>query len=167
MPLSFLASRTRAVANGTTFLFSAAFYAMVFLLMIHVQTVLGYGPLKAGVAYLPYCAGMLAGMWLSSRAVIRLGMRRTLVTSFLISSAGLLLLSGGGAVGVAVLVTLAARRSDALTDSTGPLHAATEGFLLALIVAAALLALGAAIIATLLAAKPRCEIVTNTLVGHR
>lgn len=205
VPLAFLSFRTRAVANGATLLFSAALYAMAFLLMIHLQTVLGYGPLKAGVAYLPYGAGILAGMWLSSRAVIRFGMRRTLVVSFLISSAGLLLLSDvapndsyasgvlpgmlvmslgcglslpaltvaaltgtteenaglgsallssvqqiGGAVGVAVLVTLAARRSDAVADSTSPLHAATEGYSLALIVAAALLALGALLIATLL-----------------
>ncbi|MEU9504833.1 MFS transporter [Micromonospora sp. NPDC048170] len=205
VPLAFLAFRPRAVANGATLLFSAAFYAMAFLLMIHLQTVLGYGPLKAGVAYLPYGAGILAGMWLCSHAVIRLGMRRILVVSFLISAAGLLLLSGvapndsyasgvlpgmlvtslgcglslpaltvaavtgtteenaglgsavlssvqqvGGAVGLAVLVTLAARRSDALADSTSPLAAATEGFSFALTVAAAVLVLGAVLIATLL-----------------
>ncbi|MGW0840948.1 MFS transporter [Streptomyces sp. NPDC002787] len=205
VPLSFLSFRTRAVANGMTLLFSAAFYAMAFLLMIHLQTVLGYDPLEAGVAYLPYGAGILAGMWLSSHAVIRLGMRRTLVMSFLISSAGLLLLSGvapndgyasgvlpgmlvtslgcglslpaltvaavtgtteenaglgsavlssvqqvGGAVGLAVLVALGTRRSDALADSDGALLAATEGFSFALTIASALLALGALLIAILL-----------------
>ncbi|WP_206641660.1 hypothetical protein [Nonomuraea polychroma] len=66
VPMSFLADRTRAVAGGATLLFSAAFYAMAFLLMIHLQTVLGYGPLHAGVAYLPYGAGILVGMWLSA-----------------------------------------------------------------------------------------------------
>ncbi|MDA8368348.1 MAG: MFS transporter [Nocardiopsaceae bacterium] len=205
VPLSFLSFRTRAVGNGMTLLFSAAFYAMAFLLMIHLQTALGYDPLTAGAAYLPYGAGILAGMWLSSRAVIKLGMRPTLVVSFLISAAGLLLLSRvapgdgyaagvlpgmlvtslgcglslpaltaaavtgttgenaglgsaifssvqqvGGAVGVAVLVTVAARRSDALADSIGPLRAATEGFSLALTIAAALLVLGAVLIAGLL-----------------
>lgn len=205
VPLSFLASRGRALANGTTLLFSAAFYAMAFLLMIHLQTVLGYGPLQAGFAYLPYGVGILAGIWLSSRAVAGLGMPRTLVLGFLISAAGLLLLSGvapsdgyavgvlpgmlitsvgcglslpaltiaavsgtteenaglgsalfssvqqiGGAVGVAVLVTLAARRTAAETPSVGPLHGATEGFSFALSVAAALLVLGAVLIAVLL-----------------
>jgi EmrB/QacA subfamily drug resistance transporter len=206
VPLSFLAFRTRAVANAATLLFSAAFYAMAFLLMIHLQTVLGYDPLTAGLAYLPYGAGILAGMWLSSRAVMRLGARLTLVLAFLISAAGLLLLSGvapgdgypsgvlpgmlvtslgcglglpaltvaavsgtteenaglgaavlssvqqiGGAVGVAVLVALAAHRGEAaLTDSTGPLRAATEGYSFALVVAAALLVCGAFLIATLL-----------------
>ncbi|MEU0238589.1 MFS transporter [Nocardiopsis sp. NPDC006198] len=208
VPLPFLAFRPRAVANGMTLLFSAAFYAMAFLLMVHLQTDLGYGPLKAGVAYLPYGAGILVGLWLSSRAVLRFGMRRTLIVSFLISAAGLLLLSGvapgdgyasgvlpgllvtslgcglslpalavaavtgtteenaglgaalfssvqqvGGAVGLAVLVALAVRRSDALTDSVGPSLAATEGFSFALVVAAVLLALGAALIAMLLGSR--------------
>ncbi|WP_026930137.1 MFS transporter [Glycomyces tenuis] len=205
VPLSFLAFRIRAVANSATLLFSAAFYAMAFLLMIHLQTVLGYGPLQAGIAYLPYGGGILTGMWLSYRAVIRLGMRWTLVASFLISAAGLLLLSGvspsdgyvsgvlpgmlvtslgcglslpalsvaavtdtteenaglgsavfssvqqvGGAVGVAVLVSLATRRSDDLAAATEPLLAETAGFSFALTVAATLLALGAVLVATLL-----------------
>ncbi|MFE5855445.1 MFS transporter [Streptomyces sp. NPDC056500] len=212
VPLPFLASRTRAVANATSLLFSAAFYAMAFLLMLHMQTVLGYGPLQAGLAYLPYGPGILTGMWISSRAVVRFGLRWTLVASFLLCSAGLLLLAGvtlgdsyasgvlpgvlvvslggglglpaltvaavtgtteenagvgsailtsvqqvGGAVGLAVLVTLAARRSDALADSTTPLYAATEGFSLALTVAAALLAVGAALIAALLGKRPRAS----------
>ncbi|WP_405440489.1 MFS transporter [Streptomyces niveus] len=205
VPLSFLSFRFRAVANGATLLFSAAMYAMAFLLMLHLQTVLGYRPLAAGLAYLPYGGGILAGMWLSSRAVIRLGMRPTLVIGFLTSAAGLLLLSGvapsdgyasgvlpgmlltslgcglslpaltvaaltgtteedaglgsavlssvqqvGGAVGVAVLVALATRRSEALAAQGDAAHAATEGFSLALTVTAVLLALGAVLIAALL-----------------
>ncbi|MGW6306239.1 MFS transporter [Streptomyces niveus] len=205
VPLSFLSYRFRAVANGATLLFSAAMYAMAFLLMLHLQTVLGYRPLAAGLAYLPYGGGILAGMWLSSRAVIRLGMRPALVIGFLTSAAGLLLLSGvapddgyasgvlpgmlltslgcglslpaltvaaltgtteedaglgaavlssgqqvGGAVGVAVLVALATRRSEDLAARGDAAHAATEGFSLALTVTAVLLALGAVLIAALL-----------------
>jgi EmrB/QacA subfamily drug resistance transporter len=205
LPMPFLAFRTRAVGNGMTLLFSAAFFAMAFLLMIHLQTVLGYGPLTAGLAYLPYGAGILAGMWLSSWAAVKLGLRTTLVLSFLISAAGLLVLSKiapgdgyasgvlpgmlvtslgcglslpaltvaavtgtteedaglgsavfssvqqvGGAVGVAVLVSLAARQGDAVATAPGRSHAATEGFSLALTIAATLLVLGAALIAVLL-----------------
>ncbi|MEV0614761.1 MFS transporter [Nonomuraea sp. NPDC050404] len=94
VPGSFLASRTRAVANGATLLFSMAMYATSFLLMIQIQTVLGYGPLLAGIAYLPYGAGILAGMWLSSRLSSRLGTRRALLLAFLVNITGLLLLSG-------------------------------------------------------------------------
>ncbi|MET8050195.1 MFS transporter [Streptosporangium sp. NPDC005286] len=94
MPGAFLASRTRAVANGATLLFSMAMYAMSFLLMIQIQTALGYSPLLAGIAYLPYGAGILAGMWLSSRISLRIGTRWALLLAFLVNIAGLLLLSG-------------------------------------------------------------------------
>ncbi|SEH03490.1 drug resistance transporter, EmrB/QacA subfamily [Nonomuraea solani] len=202
VPMSFLVHRTRAVANGATLLFSVAMYAMAFLLMIHLQTVLGYDPLQAGLAYLPYGAGILTGMWLSARALTRLGLRWTLVLGFLVSAAGLLMLSGvaagdpyttgvlpgmlvtslgcglslpvltaaavtgtteenaglgsalftsvqqvGGAVGIAVLVTVSARHSDSQAGSPG---AATEGFALALTIAAVLVALGALLMAALL-----------------
>ncbi|MFI6088180.1 MFS transporter [Streptomyces sp. NPDC051218] len=217
VPLAFVSFRLRTVANGATLLFSAAMYAMAFLLMVHLQTVLGYRPLTAGVAYLPYGAGILGGMWLSSRAVVRLGVRTALAMSFLISAAGLLMLSGvtqsdgyasgvlpgmlvtslgcglslpaltvaaltgtteenaglgsailssvqqiGGAVGVAVLVTLAARRSDALAVQDDPLHASAEGFSFALTVAAALLSLGAVLVGTLLGKQHRPEDVDAT-----
>ncbi|MFD7550395.1 MFS transporter [Streptomyces sp. NPDC059578] len=205
VPLSFLSFRFRAVANGATLLFSAALYAMAFLLMLHLQTVLGYDPLAAGIAYLPFGGGILLGMWLSARAVVRLGVRPALVVSFLITAGGLLLLSGvgpgdayapgvlpgllvtslgcglslptltvaaltgtteedaglgsavlssvqqvGGAVGLAVLVALAARHGD--EGSTGA--AATEGFSFALSVAAGILVLGAVLIGALLRDAP-------------
>lgn len=41
----------------------------------------------------------------------------------------------GGAVGLAVLVSVATRRSEELTDSVGPTRAATEGFSLTLTIA--------------------------------
>ncbi|SFM37002.1 drug resistance transporter, EmrB/QacA subfamily [Saccharopolyspora antimicrobica] len=197
VPMAFLAHRVRAVANSASLLFSGAFFGMAFLLMLHLQTVLGYQPLTAGLAYLPYGAGILAGMWLSSRSVIRLGVRRSLAVSFLISAIGLVLLSGvapgtdyatgvlpgmlitsigcglshpalavaavsgtterdaglgsallncvqqiGGAVGLAVLVPLATSRG-------------TSGFSLALTVAAALLVIGAVLVAALLRESDR------------
>ncbi|ASR36215.1 MFS transporter permease [Prauserella marina] len=94
VPGVFLASRTRAVANGATLLFSMAMYAMSFLLMIRIQTTLGYSPLLAGIAYLPYGAGILAGMWLSSRVSLRIGARWALLLAFVVNVVGLLLLSG-------------------------------------------------------------------------
>lgn len=205
VPLSFLAFRPRAVANGAILLFSAAFYALAFLLMLHIQTVLGYEPFIAGLAYLPFGVGILVGMWLSSRAVNRLGERWALVVSLPTSAAGLLLMSGlgphdsyatgvlpallvtslgcgmslpaltvaaltgtseenagigsavlssvqqlGGAIGLAVLVTLATQRSDALAGSVDPAHAATAGFSYALTIGAALVVLSAILIVTML-----------------
>jgi EmrB/QacA subfamily drug resistance transporter len=211
VPLPFLGFRPRAVANAATLLFSASFYTMAFLLMVHLQTVVGYSPMEAGVAYLPYGAGILAGMWLSARAVTRFGTRPLLVVSFLISATGLMLLSGaapgvgyafgvlpgmlvasigcglslpaltgvavagtteenaglgaaifssvqqiGGAVGLAVFVTLASRHAT-------PPRTSTDGFSFGLTAAAALLVVGAGLVAVLL---PKREDSTTPLPGQ-
>lgn len=176
---------------------------MSFLFMLHLQTVLGYQPLAAGLGFLPYAGGILAGVTVSPRLVSRLGPRWALVASFLISALGLLLLSGvsptdsyladvlpgmiiasfgggigfpaltvaalsgttdedagvgsavlkavqqvGGAVGLAILVNLATRRSESVGG--GSPAAFTEGLSLAFTVAAAVLALGALAVATLM-----------------
>ncbi len=92
--LEFVSNRTRAVANVSTLIFSAALFAMAFLLMIHLQTVVGYGPLKAGFAYMPFCVALLAGMWFSSRVVMKFGFRQSLVVSFLITAVGFVMMSG-------------------------------------------------------------------------
>ncbi|GAA0958594.1 hypothetical protein GCM10009574_012150 [Streptomyces asiaticus] len=57
VPLSFLSFRVRAVTNGATLLFSAAFYAMAFLLMVHLQTVLGYRPSRPASPTCPTAPG--------------------------------------------------------------------------------------------------------------
>lgn len=94
VPRSFLASRVRVLANAISLPFTAAFFSMSFLLMLHMQTVLGYDPLTAGLAYLPYGAGILIGVAVSSVALPRIGVRATLVSAFLVAAAGLLLLAG-------------------------------------------------------------------------
>ncbi|BFP55282.1 hypothetical protein SCMC78_50890 [Streptomyces sp. CMC78] len=65
-------------------------------------------------------------------------------------------------MGVAVLVALATRRSNAPAAQDDPLHAATEGFSLALTVTATLLALGAVLIATSLGRSRPPEDVHDT-----
>ncbi|MEU3597836.1 MFS transporter [Streptomyces sp. NPDC006798] len=94
VPLAFPARRSRAVALVASLLFTAAFFALSFLVMLRLQNELGYGPLAAGLAYLPYAAGVLAGVRLSSWTVARYGVRPPLVVSFLVSAVGLLMLSG-------------------------------------------------------------------------
>ncbi|MFE3543632.1 MFS transporter [Nocardia sp. NPDC059177] len=94
VPAAFLRVRVRAVADGATLVFSAAAYTMAFLLMIQLQTALDYSPLVAGLAYLPYGAGILTGMWLSARVVRWIGMRWAITWSFVAGGVGLALLAG-------------------------------------------------------------------------
>jgi EmrB/QacA subfamily drug resistance transporter len=59
MPLSMFASRNFSAANAMTLLVYAALGAVMFFLVIDLQTVLGYGALQAGLATLPLTIIML------------------------------------------------------------------------------------------------------------
>ena len=59
MPLSLFASRTFSAANAMTLLVYAALGAVTFFLVLELQTVLGYGPLEAGLSLLPITVLML------------------------------------------------------------------------------------------------------------
>jgi len=78
MPLSLFRSRTFSAANGMTLLVYAALGAVLFFLVLQMQTVAGYGPLAAGLATLPItiCMVLLAsrGGRLSNRIGPRIPM---------------------------------------------------------------------------------------------
>ena len=59
LPLTLFASRTFSAANAMTLLVYAALGAILFFLVIDLQTVLGYGALEAGTATLPITVLML------------------------------------------------------------------------------------------------------------
>ena len=59
LPLGLFASRTFSAANAMTLLVYAALGAVLFFLVIDVQTVLGYGALQAGMTTLPITILML------------------------------------------------------------------------------------------------------------
>jgi EmrB/QacA subfamily drug resistance transporter len=90
MPLRIYASRTLSAANGVIFLVGAAVFAMWFFMSLYVQQVLGYSPIKAGLAFLPMTLCIVAGSAFASRAVTRLGPKRLLVAGMVFQTAGLL-----------------------------------------------------------------------------
>jgi len=67
MPLSIFANRTRATAFLAMMITPAAMFAMFFFLSLYVQNVMGYTPLQAGFAFLPFCFGMVFGATLASK----------------------------------------------------------------------------------------------------
>jgi EmrB/QacA subfamily drug resistance transporter len=206
--LGALRSRSLAGANLAMLAVAAGMFAMFFFASIYVQEVLNYSPLKAGLAFLPVTAGIVAGAGLSQQLIRRFGVRAVGMTGMSLAAAGLLLLSRvsvdgsyladllpglltmalgmgltfvpltliattnidagdvglasglintaqqvGGALGLAILATLAADRTSsslsalghapALTDRTSAL---VSGFQLAFLVSAALLASGVALL---------------------
>ena len=66
LPLSILKSRTRATAFVSMMIVPAAMFAMFFFLSQFIQNVMGYSPLKAGLAFMPFPFAMVFGAALSS-----------------------------------------------------------------------------------------------------
>lgn len=64
------------------------YYGMVFVLSLYLQAVLGYGPVKAGLAYLPLTATFFAVNLVSGWWVGRAGSRLPMVAGALIDAAG-------------------------------------------------------------------------------
>src|SRR5205085_2941233 len=64
--LSIFRIRSLSTANITMFLVASGMFAMFFFNTLYIQRVLGYGPLKAGLAFLPFTAGIMVSAGLAS-----------------------------------------------------------------------------------------------------
>lgn len=96
LPLELFADRIFSVTNGVTLALYAAIGGALFLLVVHLQTTLGYSPLEAGAALFPLTAIMLV---LSPRAAelgARIGPRWPMTAGPLLVAGGLALLAGVG-----------------------------------------------------------------------
>jgi EmrB/QacA subfamily drug resistance transporter len=92
MPPALLALRNLAAANVVGVLWAAAMFAWFFLSALYLQLVLGYSPLRVGLAFLP--ANLIMGAFslgLSSRLVMRFGIRLPLAVGLGLAAAGLAL----------------------------------------------------------------------------
>jgi EmrB/QacA subfamily drug resistance transporter len=207
--------RSLAVANFVLLLIAGGLFAMFFFASLYVQEILGFSPLKAGFAFLPVTAGIVAGSASAQFFVRRLGVRQNTIIGMVLAAAGLFLLSSvpadgsyasdllpglllmsfgmgnvfvpitliattnveprdaglasglfntsqqvGGALGLAVLSTLAANKTSGyLTDlghapnGADQARALVEGFQVAFTSAAILVAFGAVLLALLLRSR--------------
>ncbi|MEU6582283.1 MFS transporter [Nocardia sp. NPDC046763] len=93
IPLSFFRDRDRAVANTANVLFCSAILSMLFFLTLYLQQVLHFSPLRTGVAWLPFCALVIAGFATAAGLVPRVGVRPILVAAMASGAVGMLLLA--------------------------------------------------------------------------
>jgi predicted MFS family arabinose efflux permease len=92
MPLALFRLRNVATSNVVGVLWAASMFAWFFLSALYLQLVLGYSPLKVGLAFLP--ANLIMGVFslgLSAKLVLRFGIRAPLATGLLLAAAGLAL----------------------------------------------------------------------------
>jgi len=99
VPLSFFRDRDRAVANTANILFCSANLSMLFFLTLYMQQVLHYSPARTGVAWLPFCALVIAGFGTAAGFVSRIGVRTLLVIALGTGAVGMFLLSRLSATG--------------------------------------------------------------------
>ena len=204
IPMRFFSNRTRVSANLATAVMASGMFGMFFLLTLYLQNILGYSPLKTGLAYAPFGLGLIAGITVSTKVLDRVGTKAVTAAAMTIAGIGMLRLAGvgvegsylgdllptillqsfgmgaafpalqiaslhevsvedaglgsgvqntvvqiGGSLGLAVLVTLALRRTaSSLAEGLSPALAATHGYALAFR-GAAFAMFGAALVAFL------------------
>jgi EmrB/QacA subfamily drug resistance transporter len=93
-PLHLLTNRNRSSANITRALLVAGMFGMFFFMSQFLQDVLGYSPLKTGVAFLPLTVALFVASQLSSRVLTdKLGAKLQMAGGIALSATGLLLLT--------------------------------------------------------------------------
>jgi EmrB/QacA subfamily drug resistance transporter len=80
VPLRLLANRNRAGAYLNMFILPATMYGMFFFLTQFVQDVLGFSPVRAGLAFLPLSGAIFAVSRLVPRLLSRFGPKLLMVT---------------------------------------------------------------------------------------
>ncbi|MFD0416691.1 MFS transporter [Streptomyces sp. NPDC127108] len=70
VPPGLLRHKTRAAASTALGLVAAAMFAAMFLLTLHLQSTLGYGPLRAGLGMAPMTLLSLAGAVTASKLAL-------------------------------------------------------------------------------------------------
>lgn len=75
LPFRIFANQTRAASFLAMMLMPAAMFSMFFFLSLFIQNVMGYSPLKAGVAFLPFSIGIVISATIVSNLVNRIDAR--------------------------------------------------------------------------------------------
>ena len=89
MPLRIYRSRTLSAANVIVLLVGGATFGMWFFVSLYLQQVLGYSPIRAGLAFLPMTLCIVIGSTAASRIVARVGAKPLLVVGMILLTAGL------------------------------------------------------------------------------
>ncbi len=101
--LSIFSVRTVRGANVVMLLVGSGLFAMFFFNTLYTQRVLGYSPIQAGLAFVPFTAGVILGSGLSQGLIPRFGARNVPFVGLVMAVAGMLMFlrlqPGGSYVG--------------------------------------------------------------------
>jgi EmrB/QacA subfamily drug resistance transporter len=92
--LSIFRIRALTMANLICVVAMGSVMPLFLFITIYVQDVLGFGPIRAGFAFLPYMVLVLGGSALSAVMMRKVGVRTVLLSGLTLAVPGLLLMSG-------------------------------------------------------------------------
>jgi EmrB/QacA subfamily drug resistance transporter len=84
--------RTLRAANVVMLVVASGLFAMFFFNTLYIQRVLGFSPLEAGLAFLPFTVGIAIGAGLSQVLMRTMGLRTTAAIGLVLGSVGMLAL---------------------------------------------------------------------------
>ncbi len=93
LPLRILTHRTRATSFAAMMIAPAAMFAMFYFLSLFVQQIVGYSPLRAGFAFLPFSIGIVIGAGIATSLGSRLDPRYLAGSGTLMSATALFMFS--------------------------------------------------------------------------
>ncbi len=91
--LSIFRVRTLAVADAVLLILASGLFGMFFFASLYVQEILGYSPLRAGLAFLPVTGGIIVGAGIAPQLIRRLGVRNIAVVGLLLATVGMAVLT--------------------------------------------------------------------------
>jgi len=93
LPMRIFANRTRATSFVAMMIAPAAMFAMFFYLSLFIQQIMGFSPLEAGFAFLPFSFGIVIGAAVSSNLISRIDPRFLSGTGTLLAGTALFMYS--------------------------------------------------------------------------
>jgi EmrB/QacA subfamily drug resistance transporter len=93
MRMSIFKLRALAVADSVLLLVASGMFGMFFFASLYVQEILGYSPLRAGLAFLPVTAGIIVGAGLAQTLIKRIGVRNVSIAGLVLATVGMLVLT--------------------------------------------------------------------------
>jgi len=97
--LGIFRSRNISGSNAVMLLVIGGMYAFFFLVSLYVQQVLGYSPLEAGLAFLPFTLGIIVGAGASQAIAKRIPVHFIALIGIGLAILGLVILRGAGVDG--------------------------------------------------------------------
>jgi EmrB/QacA subfamily drug resistance transporter len=91
--LSIFRLSSLVAADLTILLASAAVFSTFFFVSLYIQQILGYSPLRAGAAFLPFSIGTATGATVARRLVPRLGVRAVPLIGLAFATGGMIVLT--------------------------------------------------------------------------